>query len=48
MLEKINEGVIKTPFMKAGDTVKIEMLDSTGQNIFGTIEQKVVAYKPLN
>jgi fumarylacetoacetate (FAA) hydrolase len=41
MLEKIHDGVIKTPFMKVGDTIKIEMLDSAGQNIFGTIFQKV-------
>lgn len=41
MLEKINEGVIKTPFMKIGDTVRMEMLDSAGANIFGTIAQKV-------
>ena len=41
MLEKIHEGVIKTPFMKVGDTVRMEMLDSKGQNIFGTIFQKV-------
>jgi fumarylacetoacetate (FAA) hydrolase len=45
MLEKIHDGVIKTPFMKVGDTIKIEMLDRDGANIFGTIEQKVVAYK---
>jgi fumarylacetoacetate (FAA) hydrolase len=42
MLEKIHEGVIKTPFMKTGDTVKMEMSDLEGRNIFGTIEQKVV------
>lgn len=41
MLEKINDGVIKTPFMKVGDTVKIEMCDREGRNIFGTIFQKV-------
>ncbi len=41
MLEKIHEGVIKTPFMKAGDTVKMEMFDKEGRNIFGTIMQKV-------
>lgn len=45
MLEKINEGTIKTPFMKAGDTIKMEVFDSKGSNIFGTIEQKVVPYK---
>jgi len=42
MLEKIHEGVMKTPFMKIGDTVKMEMLDREGHNIFGTIAQKVV------
>jgi fumarylacetoacetate (FAA) hydrolase len=42
MLEKINEGAIRTPFMKPGDTIKIEMLDPQGRNLFGTIEQKVV------
>ena len=41
MLEKIHEGAIKTPFMKAGDTVKIEMKDKSGNNLFGTIFQKV-------
>ena len=41
MLEKINEGEFKTPFMKVGDTKKIEMLGPGGENIFGTIEQKV-------
>jgi len=45
MLEKIHDGVIKTPFMKIGDTVKMEMLDSAGQNIFGTIEQQVAKFK---
>jgi len=44
MLEKIHEGVIKTPFMKVGDTVKMEMLDKEGRNIFGTIFQKVSHY----
>lgn len=46
MLEKIHDGVIKTPFMKVGDTVKIEMLDPEGRNIFGTIFQKVSKYTP--
>ncbi len=41
MLEKIHEGVIKTPFMKEGDKVKIEMFNEKNENIFGTIEQKV-------
>ncbi len=42
MIEKINDGVFKTPFMKVGDTVKMSMSDVTGHNIFGTIKQKVV------
>ena len=44
MLEKIDEGAIKTPFMKVGDRVKMEMRDQKGQNIFGTIDQEVVKY----
>ncbi len=46
MIEKINEGAIKTPFMKEGDTIKIEMKSTEGKNIFGTIFQKVVKYAP--
>lgn len=41
MLEKIHEGVIKTPFMEEGDRVKIEMKNELGENLFGTIDQKV-------
>ena len=41
MIEKIEEGESKTPFMKFGDTVRIEMLDRAGKTIFGAIEQKV-------
>ncbi len=42
MIEKIETGEFKTPFMKIGDTVKIEMKSTNGENIFGTIFQKVV------
>ena len=41
MLEKIHEGVMKTPFMKVGDTIRIEMKDEGGRSLFGVIEQKV-------
>lgn len=41
MLEKINTGEFTTPFMKPGDTIKIEMKDHDGNNIFGTIFQTV-------
>jgi fumarylacetoacetate (FAA) hydrolase len=40
-LEQINAGEIKTPFMKPGDTVEIEMTGKDGQSIFGRILQKV-------
>ena len=43
MIEKIQSGEFKTPFMKNGDTIKMEMKTSKGQNIFGTIFQKVKA-----
>ncbi|HSH07164.1 MAG TPA: fumarylacetoacetate hydrolase family protein [Burkholderiales bacterium] len=33
----------KTPFLKYGDTVKIEMCDADGKPLFGAIEQTVVA-----
>ena len=45
MLEKINNGQVDTAFMKFGDSVKIEMLNEKGENLFGTINQKVVPYK---
>ena len=44
MIEKIETGEFKTPFMKYGDSIKIEMLDDQGRSIFGAIEQKVVPY----
>lgn len=43
MIEKIKTGEFKTPFMKDGDTIKIEMKNLKGENIFGTIFQKVKA-----
>lgn len=45
MLEKLESGESKTPFMHSGDTVKIEMLDDYHNSIFGAIEQTVVPYK---
>lgn len=42
MIETIEAGAPKTPFMKVGDTIRIEMLDASGCSIFGAIEQKVV------
>jgi fumarylacetoacetate (FAA) hydrolase len=45
MIEKIEKGSFETPFMKYGDTIRIEMLDEQGHSIFGAIEQKVVPYE---
>ena len=43
MLETLETGEPKTPFMTYGDRVKIEMRDASGASIFGAIEQRVVA-----
>jgi fumarylacetoacetate (FAA) hydrolase len=44
-LEQIEKGAPATPFMKFGDQVRIEMLDSRGRSIFGAIDQKVMKYE---
>ena len=44
VLEVIRSGKAVTPFMKFGDTVRIEMLDKAGATLFGAIEQKVEKY----
>jgi len=41
MLETLEHGEARTPFMAFGDTVRIEMLDAAGATIFGAIEQTV-------
>ncbi|VUD47509.1 hypothetical protein TDB9533_01041 [Thalassocella blandensis] len=45
MIETIYSGNAETPFMQAGDRIRIEMLDQHKQNIFGAIEQQVDAPK---
>ncbi len=46
MLETIDDGAPKTPFMRFGDHIRIEMFDADGASIFGAIDQKVVAHDP--
>jgi fumarylacetoacetate (FAA) hydrolase len=46
MLEQIAEGAPKTPFLRFGDRVRIEMPDREGRSIFGAIDQQVVRYEP--
>ena len=41
MLERINEGEIKTLFMKVGDRVTMEVLNPEGVSLFGKIDQKI-------
>ena len=45
MIETIESGEPKTPFLRFGDTVRIEMKDKAGHSIFGAIEQKVEKYE---
>ena len=40
-VETLRDGKPSTPFMKFGDTVRIEMLDAAGNSIFGAIEQRM-------
>ena len=41
MVETIRQGGPKTPFLKFGDTVRIEMKDRKSRSIFGAIEQRI-------
>lgn len=45
MIETIETGAAKTPFMRFGDTVRIEMQDADGHSVFGAIEQTVEKYE---
>jgi fumarylacetoacetate (FAA) hydrolase len=42
MIETIDTGKPKTPYMKAGDTIAIEVVTDAGRSVFGRIEQRVV------
>lgn len=48
MIETINTGAPKTPFMRFGDRIRIEMKDASGASIFGAIDQEVVRYAGPN
>jgi fumarylacetoacetate (FAA) hydrolase len=43
MIETIETGEPRTPFMQVGDTIRIEMRDAGGRDLFGAIDQRVVA-----
>ena len=40
--ESIALGAAVTPFLRDGDSIRIELLDASGHSSFGAIEQKVV------
>jgi fumarylacetoacetate (FAA) hydrolase len=44
MIETIESGAPKTPFLTFGDRVRIEMKDRAGHSVFGAIEQTVERY----
>jgi len=44
MIETIEHGGPKTPYLHFGDRVRIEMKDKHGASIFGAIEQTVQRY----
>ena len=41
IVETLETGAAKTPFMSFGDVVRIEMLNRDGDSIFGAIEQRI-------
>lgn len=45
VLEIIKDGEAKTPFMKFGDRIRIDMFDADGKSIFGCIDQVVERYQ---
>ncbi|HYM33831.1 MAG TPA: fumarylacetoacetate hydrolase family protein, partial [Steroidobacteraceae bacterium] len=44
-LEQIEFGEPRTPFLRFGDRVRIEMVDNEGESIFGAIDQRVTKLK---
>jgi fumarylacetoacetate (FAA) hydrolase len=42
MLEQIEHGAPRTPFLQFGDRVSIEMLDAAGRSVFGALDNRVV------
>ena len=40
-VETLSTGAAATPFLKAGDRVRLEMKDAKGHSVFGAIEQTV-------
>jgi fumarylacetoacetate (FAA) hydrolase len=45
LVEQVEEGASKTPFLHFGDRVTIEMRDAKGDSVFGAIDQTVERYQ---
>ncbi len=45
-IETIRDGKPRTPFLRFGDRVRLEMQDRNGASIFGAIDQVVQKYEP--
>ncbi|MEO8752368.1 MAG: fumarylacetoacetate hydrolase family protein [Casimicrobiaceae bacterium] len=43
-LEQVADGKPKTPFLRFGDRVRMEMFDAGGHSVFGAIDQAVVQF----
>ena len=44
LVEQVEQGEAKTPFLKFGDRVRIEMRDAKGASVFGAIDHLVERY----
>jgi len=44
LVEQVESGEAKTPFLRFGDRVRIDMRDRAGRTVFGAIEQGVERY----
>jgi fumarylacetoacetate (FAA) hydrolase len=45
LVEQVESGAAKMPFLAFGDTVRIEMFDRRGATVFGAIEQRVEEFR---
>lgn len=46
-IETIEQGAVRTAYMRAGDTIRIEAFDEAGRSVFGAIDQRVQEYVPV-
>jgi len=47
-IELIDKGLPRTPYLRFGDHIRIEMLDDNGASIFGAIAQRYVRAAPIH